>query len=140
MATQNSEQDPLLQAIEDEAKRLGEDALFCYAGHNQEARTWDRMHRMLGIPTTLLAAAAGVTSFSSSGSLAASLVAGGLSFGVAAIAGLNTFLDPKGRAMENYRAANAYAAIRNEARYLYCVECKKDKTGRGSGCVARRSS
>jgi hypothetical protein len=34
----------------------------------------------------------------------------------------------KGRATEQYRAANAYAAIRNEGRYLHCVECKKGKS------------
>lgn len=124
-------QHSLLQALADEAKRLEEEALYSHAGHNEEACSSDSWHYWLGIPTALLSAAAGVTSFSSAGagggSIWASLAAGILSFGVAALTGLNTVLDPKGRAADHYRAANAFAVIRDEARYLHRVECKKGR-------------
>jgi hypothetical protein len=100
----------LLKEIVAEANRLEEEALYNYAGHNEEARASDRLHKYLGIPTTLVAAAAGVTSFSAAGSGTAvsfwtSVTAGGLSFVVAAMSGLTTFLDPKARSAQHYRAA-----------------------------------
>src|SRR5262249_19975875 len=45
-----------------------------------------------------------------------SVLAGILSFAVAAISGLITFLDPRKRAAENLRAANAYQTLRDNAR------------------------
>ena len=44
----------------------------------------------------------------------------------AALAGLNTFLDPKKRAAEHYRAANAYAVVRDEARYLLARTARRN--------------
>ena len=120
-----------LHAMETEARRLEEEALYNHAGHNEEARASDRLYYWLGIPATLLAAAAGVTSFSAVGAGMSgswpSVVAGIISFGVAAMSGLTTLLDPKVRAGEYYRPANAYAALRNEARYFHTVEGKKGK-------------
>ena len=121
-----------LKAIEAEAKRLEEEAQYNHVGHNEEAKASDRLHRRLGILAVLLAAAAGLTSFSTvgAGTSAAfwpSVAAGILAFGVAAVSGLTTSLDPKARAAEHYRAANAYAALRNEARYFHGVECKRGK-------------
>ena len=53
-----------LKAIEDEAKRLEEEAQYNHVGHNEEAKVSHRSHRWLGILAVLLAAAAGLTSFS----------------------------------------------------------------------------
>jgi hypothetical protein len=132
MSDETSIPDKLQCAIEAEAKRVEEDSLYNYAGHNEEARIADRQHRWLGIPATLIAAAAGVTSFStaSAGSGVGSwpsIVAGILSFGVAALSGLTTFLDPKARALEHYRAANLYAKLQSDARYFHEIECRKGK-------------
>ena len=128
----------LLNELVAEAHRLEEEALYNYAGHNEEARASERLHKYLGIPTTVVAAAAGVTSFSAAGvtslpaadvgavvSFWTSIAAGGLSFGVAAMSGLTTFLDPKGRSAQHYEAANAYIALHNEIRYFHRIECKK---------------
>jgi hypothetical protein len=121
----------LLRALAAEAWRLEEEALYNHAGHNEAARAADSLYRWLGVPATLIAAAAGVTSFSSAaaGSVQVwpGVVAGALSFGVAALSGLTTFLDPKAHAAEHYQAANAYATLRTEARYLRQVELKKGK-------------
>jgi hypothetical protein len=119
----------LLQAIVDEAKRIEEDALYCHAGHNQAARGLNRWHYLLGIPTALLAAASSLSSFSSAGGFGqwTAILAGILSFFVAALTGLSTFLDPKGNAAAHSRAATSYSSLRNQARYLYSVDCKKGK-------------
>src|SRR5688572_5359111 len=88
----------VLQAIVDEARRLEEELLYSHVGHNEQARDSEQLHLWLGIPTTIVAAAAGITSFSTVGDGTgswASVLAGVLSFGVAATSGLTTFLDPK---------------------------------------------
>jgi hypothetical protein len=54
-----------------------------------------------------------------------SIAAGIVSFGVAAMAGLNTFLNPTRRAEAHYRAANAFDLLRQEARNLELLECTK---------------
>ena len=65
MSTEPEVSRDLLREIADEGWRVQEEALYNYAGHNEEARMSDQWYRWLGVPTTLLAAAAGVTSFSS---------------------------------------------------------------------------
>src|SRR5262245_57429146 len=97
--------DELIAAIAKEANRLAEEALYNQAGHDEEGRRWDRLHWMLGIPATVLAAAAGLTSVSTAGATQSnmwvSLLAGILAFAVAAISGLTTFVDAKSQAVNH---------------------------------------
>ncbi len=119
------------RTICNEATRISEDALFCYAGHAQEARWWEGVHLWLGIPTTIIAAITGVTSLSdTSGSslvfgFNSSVVVGILAFIVAAMSGVSTYLDPKGQASKHYHAANAYLALLNDIRIFRKIECAR---------------
>jgi hypothetical protein len=125
--------DDLLTAVIAESKRLEEDALYSHAGHNVAARSADRLDGLLGVPTTILAAAAGVTSFSSAAvnniptGFWSSILAGILSFGVAALSQVRTFLDPNKKSASHYLAANAYAAYRTDARFFHEIECRTGK-------------
>lgn len=125
-------QQRLLDRIAAEAKRIEEDALYNHVGHNEEARDAESWHFRLGIPTVILSAAAGVSSFSSAGASApnavwVSILAGSLSFGVAALAGVNTLLDPKGRSASHLRAAAGFAQLRDDARYFHQIDCVKER-------------
>ena len=123
------------RTVSNEARRISEDALYCYAGHAQEARSWERLHLWMGIPTTILAAITGVTSFSDTGGSAlllglnSSIVVGVLAFTVAALSGLSTYLDPKGQASKHYHAATAYMALLNDIRIFRQIDCARPKDG-----------
>lgn len=122
----------LFQALLTEARRIHEDALFCCAGHSQEARYWDALQLWLGIPATIAAAVAGVTTLINPANTAGgsgintNIIAGVLSLMVAVLTGLNTFLDPKGQAVKHYAAVNAYTALLNDARFFYSIDCLED--------------
>lgn len=102
----------LAQTIRNQAWRIWEDALYCSAGHFQESRWWQGINLWMGIPTTIIAAITGITSLADSGSSplipgrSSNLIVPVLSFTVAAISGLSTFLDPTGQASKHYQAAS----------------------------------
>jgi hypothetical protein len=120
---------PLLQEIIDETKRIEEDAVFCYSGHSEEARLWGRVSIWIGIPTTLLAAITGLTSLSGGDatntilSFNQGVFVGILAFLVAAMAGLATFLDPKGQSNKHYQACITYARLWNDIRMFREIDC-----------------
>ncbi len=122
---------PTVQGITQEAKRIHEDSIFCYAGHSEEARRWSDGILWLGIPTAVIAALAGVISVSGQSSsstllgLNVNLLVGTVSFIVAAMSSLSTFLDPKGRASQHYQACQAYLRLANDARIFYEIDCLK---------------
>jgi len=128
MDNQSEAPNPLIQALITEARRIHEDALFCCAGHSYEARYWDSLQLWLGIPATIAAAVAGITSLArqtpSIGVLGVdtNIIAGVLSLIVAALTGLTTFLDPKGLAVKHYAAVSAYTALVNDARFFYSID------------------
>ncbi len=121
MINQAAVGDKLVAALRAEACRIEDDCMTSHAAHNEEARLATHLHLYLGISATVLAAAAGVSSLSS-----LSLVAGIVSFGVAALSGLMTFLDPKSRSSEHYQAGIAYATLRTDTRWFRTVECEKN--------------
>jgi len=105
-----------------EAKRLEQQALERYVGHTLSTRAWDGWHLYLGIPATLVAAASGVVAVAGW----PSSVAAFMSFAVAALSGAITFLDPKARTAEQYKAACGYNALWNEIRSFHKIECNLD--------------
>jgi hypothetical protein len=122
----------LAQTIRNQAWRIWEDALYCSAGHFQESRWWQGINLWMGIPTTIIAAITGITSLADSGSsplilgLSSNLIVPVLSFTVAAISGLSTFLDPTGQASKHYQAASQYQTLVNDIRLFCEVDCAKE--------------
>lgn len=106
------------KAISDEASRIAEDSEHSSKGHFEAARLWENVHLWIGIPTTILAAAAGASALTSYKFLAA-----GLSLLVAISAGVTTFLKPDGRASRHLQAGNSYKSLQNNARIFKEIEC-----------------
>lgn len=115
-----------LDPLVDEAKRVEEDATYSSKRHFVTATYWSRFHLRTGIPTAVLAAIAGVTSFSQFDSH--NVVAGVIAMFVAALSGLNTFLNPSERAGAHSEAGNRYLALRNRTRVFYNIDCRGEST------------
>jgi len=125
MVNTSNQQSDFIKHIINEAKRVEEDSLFCYAGHSEEARFWQRIDLWIGIPTVVFAAVAGLLSFTKQNSI----LVGGLAFLVAAISSVSVFLDSKSQQMEHYKACIDYDDLKNRARWLYSIECAKNANG-----------
>jgi len=107
------------EAVVSEAKRIEEDATHSAKGHFEAARLWENVHLWIGIPTTVLAAAAGVSAISNH-----KLISAGLSLLVAISAGISTFLKAEVRRSRHLKAGNAYKALQNNARIFSEVQCQ----------------
>ena len=110
------------ESVVREAKRIEEDATFSAKGHFEAARRWGHLHLWIGIPTTLVAAVAGVSALSNQKEISA-----GLSLLVAATSAVFTFLNPEARASRHLRAGNAYKSLQNDARIFREVECQRGR-------------
>lgn len=111
----------LRSAILIEAKNVEEDSRFSARGHFEAASSWDKRHLWIGVPATVLAAIAGVSAF-----VEYEIVSGVIALSVAALTALFTFLNPSDRAARHLSAANAYNALRNDARMFYQIEFRQD--------------
>lgn len=112
--------DPLEQ-IQAEASRIEEDALYSAKGHWEAAKPWEHRHLWLGVPTTVCAAAAGVSAFADY-----PILSGALAVGVAVGSALITFVNPSERHRRHCDAGNAYKALSNDARIFRTVDCTLD--------------
>lgn len=112
--------DPLEQ-IQAEASRIEEDALYSAKGHWEAAKPWEHRHLWLGVPTTICAAAAGVSAFADH-----PVLSGALAVGVAVGSALITFVNPSERHRRHCDAGNAYKALNNDARLFRTVDCTID--------------
>lgn len=112
--------DPVEQ-IKAEAARIEEDALYSAKGHWEAAKPWEHLHRWLGLPTTICAAAAGVSAFADH-----PMLSGALAIGVAVGSALLTFVNPSERHRRHCDAGNSYKALNNDARIFRTVGCALD--------------
>jgi hypothetical protein len=110
--------DPLEQ-IKAEASRIEEDSLYSAKGHWEAAKPWEHRHLWLGIPTTVCAAAAGVSAFSNHPALS-----GFFAVVVAVGTALVTFVNPSERHRRHCDAGNAYKALNNQARIFRTIDCE----------------
>lgn len=106
-----------------EASRIEEDATYSAKGHFEASRRWDLWHLWIGIPTSVLAAIAGVLALSNY-----TIASAVLSLIVAAASAVFTFLNPKERAAVHLRAGNSYKALHNDARIFRLIECQRGRT------------
>lgn len=107
------EPSPLRKAIRTECARLEEDALFSARGHFEASRTWGRVHLLIGIPSSVIAALAGISAFNELPE-----VAGALAVLVAALTAVSTFLNPSEKSQSFHAAGAAFNSVRSKARIL----------------------
>lgn len=104
-------------ALQREAERLEEDAIYSSKGHFNAEDTWVRRNYWLGVPATLLSAIAGATLVKSQPEWAT-----GFTLLASLLTGLMTFLKPNERAAMHRAAAGQFLALRNNARFFREIE------------------
>jgi hypothetical protein len=105
-----------------EAKRIEESSLYSSKGHFSAAAFWRRLHFLLGLPATVLAAIAAASAFSQFDG--GHTLGGWISICVAALSGLSTFLNPNDKAAFHFAAANNFDALQSKARIFWTVDCR----------------
>ena len=115
----------LLDVISRETTDIEKEAAIAAHAHFLSGRQWARVHVVLGIPSTILAASAGVSAFADQ----APLLTGGIAMTVAALSALNTFLSSGDRASA-HRSSNAtFNNIRRKASLLRDLDAHLIKEG-----------
>ena len=109
--------DDLLEAIGKEARRIEEDSIHSAKSHFNAADIWNKRHYWLGIPATILGAAAGAAMIKELPE-----IAGILSLTATILTGLITFLKPPEIAATHKTSADQYLALRNDARVFREVD------------------
>jgi len=100
--------------MQEEAQNIENDVHYSAKGHYQEARYWSRLYLLLGIPTAITSAIAGVSALAQFDNHA--ILAGSLALIVAALSGITTFLHPDGKATAHQTAGSKYSTLRNKVR------------------------
>jgi len=109
--------DDVISALQKEAERIEEDALYSSKGHFNAEDIWVLRNYWLGVPSAVLGAIAGAAliksqpEWASAFTLIASL-----------LTGLMTFLKPNERAAIHRAAAGQFLALRNDARIFREIE------------------
>jgi hypothetical protein len=103
-----------------EAQRIEEATLFSAKEHFAAAHFWSAFHLWIGLPTTILAAAAAASAFLKSDK---NVLAGMISVLVAVLSAVATFLNPNTRAAAHLKAGNRYDALHNKTRIFRTIEC-----------------
>ena len=101
----------IIEALRNEAWRIEEDTEHSAKRHFNTCDLWSGLHYALGIPATVLAAAASTALVKNDHGWAQLM---GLA--VALFAALMTFLKPSDRASQHRAMGNQYLAVRNDAR------------------------
>ena len=104
-----------------EARRVEEDSLYSAKGHFSVALRWGRVRLWLGVPTSILAAIAGVSALAQFDNH--NIVAGLLAILVAALTAVSTFLNPNEKANSHHNAGTKYNSLRNRIRIFYNIDC-----------------
>lgn len=100
-----------LNKLSAESIRIEEDSEQSAKRHFNAASRWSAYHFWLGLPSVVIATAAGAAAFKNFG-----LLAGGLAFASAALTAILTFLKPSERAKAHNSHGNQYLALRNQTR------------------------
>lgn len=106
--------------LQEEAKRIENDVHYSAKGHYEEANYWSGLHLLLGIPTAITSAIAGVSALAQFDNHA--ILAGILAIIVATLTGITTFLHPDGKATTHQSAGSKYTTLRNRVRTFYNVD------------------
>jgi hypothetical protein len=109
----------LMAAIADELLRIEEGAEHSSQSQFEQAKLWRGTNLALGVPAAVLAAVAGATALvSTAGRVAAGIIA----LFAAGLGAVMTTLNAARRAEQAHVSANAYLALRNDARRLRTID------------------
>lgn len=111
----------MITELKKEARRLEEDVLFSEKAHFGMATIWSRVRFVLGIPSAILAAAAGASALNQWPSYAA-LTA----IASAVLTALMTFLGPEQEASRHHGAGIRYNVLRGKLRRFERLHLSED--------------
>jgi len=100
--------------MQEEAQRIENDVHYSAKGHYEEANYWSRLHLLLGIPTAIMSAIAGISALAQFDHHA--IIAGCLAIIVAALSAISTFVHPDGKATTHQSTGSKYTTLRNKVR------------------------
>lgn len=115
----------ILEVIGRESMEIEKEAAIAAHSHFLSSRRWDNTHLSLGIPSTILAAIAGVTAFTG----LPDLITGVVAMIAAALSAVNTFLSPGDRATSHRSANTTFSEIRRQASLLRDVDLQLAERG-----------
>lgn len=110
-------EEDIKQAIIAETHRIEEDSLHSMKGHFNAGALWAKVHLILGIPSVILAAWAGIEAFADDPALTATLAL--LS---ASLTATITFLHPQQTADNHKSSGREYNCLKNQTRRFREVE------------------
>jgi hypothetical protein len=110
------------EAIVKEAKRIEENCRNTSKSHFVAAEFWGKFHFWVGIPTTVLAAAAGATAFA--GFSGHNIIAGSLAVIVMILTAVTTFLNPREKSDIHLRSGNGYDSLLTKTRIFRTIDCR----------------
>ncbi len=106
-----------VSAIKTELLRMEEDCTHSSKAHFNAATRWIRWHYVFGLPSVVLATAAGAAFFKGF-----PITAGAMTSVVAVLSGLMTFLKPSERSASHKSSGDQYLALRNDSRVFREIE------------------
>jgi hypothetical protein len=104
-----------------EAKRIEEALLFSSKRHFKSAGLWSAFHLVIGIPVVAISAVVGARAFAQFD--VNHVIAGAASLVIAALSGIQTFLNPNAKAAAYQSAGNKYDALMNKIRIFWSIDC-----------------
>jgi hypothetical protein len=112
------------EAIRREATEIELESSVLAEAHSYSASRWSRINLWIGLPTTLLAAAAGVTAITEliANEEVRAAATAALAVGAAALSAVTTFLNPSGQAAGHQAANCQYRDLRRRISFLKDID------------------
>ena len=108
--------------IVDEAKRVHEAAMWSSQSQFEQAKIWSKRNTLLGVPSTGLAAVAGVAGLAD---LLGNVWTGALAITASFLTAILTTLNYSKKIDQAHASANAYLALQQDARIFVEVDSKE---------------
>ena len=111
-----------LEAIIIEAKKIEENCLVTSRSHFKAAYVWQRLHFIIGVPTTILAAFSGALAFATFQHQSIYSVILGIFITI--LTAISTFLAPKDCSSKHLIAGNNYDSLQGKVRIFWTIDCR----------------
>ncbi|MRS14400.1 SLATT domain-containing protein [Enterobacteriaceae bacterium RIT691] len=107
----------LIESIKRETTRLEEEIWYCAKSHFNASDRWEKINLWIGLPTSILAATAGISAFKDQTELTITL-----SIALTILTTISTFLNPSQKASRHKNSGVAYNKLKNSIRLFREVE------------------
>ncbi len=112
--------EPARETIIEQGQRLYRIVQHSSEGHYQDARRWEFLHLVPGIPATIFSAVAGASALAQFENH--NILAAVLAITVAVLTALATFLNPGDLAASHQTSGDKFNALKNNARFFHLIQ------------------